>query len=278
MLFTRRFLFYDLLLWWHNNYKTLCGQVSKFASFSLLFLWLSSSSSVLAESYRVAIVIDDIGYRYTDKKALDLPGNVTYSILPHTPYGKRLALKAQAQHNDVLLHIPMESENGKRLGPGALTTKMDEKSIHDSLALSYQEIPFAIGINNHMGSRLTKLYNPMMWTMNFLKSKNLFFLDSKTSAKSQAEQAAKDVGVPVHNRHVFLDNQLDDAYIEQQFNTLIAQAKKHKMAIAIAHPHPETVKALTRLIPMLKQNNITLVPLSDFYQNQVIETAQTTAE
>jgi polysaccharide deacetylase 2 family uncharacterized protein YibQ len=256
----------------------MCGPVSKFASFSLVFLWLSSSFSVFAEPYRVAIVIDDIGYRYSDKKALDLPGNVTYSILPHTPYGKRLALKAQAQHNDVLLHIPMESENGKRLGPGALTSTMNEKSIHDSLARSYQEIPFAIGINNHMGSRLTKLYNPMMWTMKFLKDKHLFFLDSKTSAKSLAEQAAVDVGVPVRNRHVFLDNKLDDAYIEQQFNQLIAQAKKHKLAIAIAHPHPETIKALTWLIPELRKNNIELVPLSDFYRNQVVELAQTTAE
>lgn len=235
--------------------------------FSVVFLLLCSFFS-LAEQGRVAIIIDDIGYRYSDAKALELPGNITYSILPHTPYGKKLALKANASNHDVLLHIPMESKKGKRLGPGALTSDMSEQKIYDTLTASLNEIPFAIGINNHMGSQLTTLYQPMSWTMNFLKEKQLFFLDSKTSANSQAEQAALDSGVPVNSRHVFLDNQLDEQYIEKQFNELINQAHNNDFAIAIAHPHPETVKSLTRLIPLLAKNNITLVPLSELYIKQ----------
>jgi len=233
----------------------------------LLFSFISS-----AEQGKVAIIIDDIGYRYSDAKALELPGNITYSILPHTPYGKKLAVKANLKNHDVLLHIPMESKKGKRLGPGALTSDMSEQMIHETLAASLNEIPFAIGINNHMGSRLTSLYKPMSWTMNFLKEKQLFFLDSKTSANSQAEQAAKDSGVPVNSRHVFLDNQLDDHYISKQFNELIRQAQNNEFAIAIAHPHPETVKNLTRLIPLLAENNIRLVPLSELYIKQSVRT------
>ena len=94
--------------------------------FSLIFI-LSFSHLALAKSGYVAIVIDDIGYRHSDEKALDLPGSVTYSILPHTPYGKKLALKANKQNSEVLLHIPMESLNGKRLGPGALTSNMSKQ-------------------------------------------------------------------------------------------------------------------------------------------------------
>ena len=239
----------------------------------LISFILSFSHLTIAKQVRVAIVIDDIGYRQTDARALDLPGSVTYSILPHTPYGRKLALKANEQNNEVLLHIPMESLNGKRLGPGALTTKMSKQAIYQSLKASLEEIPFAIGINNHMGSRLTALYQPMSWTMSFLKEKGLFFLDSKTIKNSQAEQAAIDYGVPVHKRHVFLDNELSDGYIEQQFSELIAQARSHGFAIAIAHPHPETVKNLTRLIPMLKKQNIILVPLSDFYIETGLKTA-----
>ena len=236
---------------------------------SLLFcLLLSSIFSVNAESLRVAIIIDDIGYRQSDSNALNLPGNITYSILPHTPFGQKLALKANAQNHDVLLHIPMEAENGKRLGPGALTSEMSEQKIHESLAKSFAEIPFAIGINNHMGSKLTQLYQSMTWTMTYLKKHQLLFLDSKTSPNSLAEQAALDIGVPVRNRHVFLDNQLNDKYIEQQFNQLMRQAKKNKIAIGIAHPHPTTIRSLNRLIPQLKQHHITLVPLSDFYPDE----------
>lgn len=244
--------------------------VSKFfllIAFPLLFVFFTQSTQ--AKPARVAIIIDDIGYRYTDIKALSLPGEITYSILPHTPYGKKLALKANAKNKDVMLHIPMESENGKKLGPGALTSTMSRDEIMASLQASLTEIPFAIGINNHMGSYLTQLDEPMTWTMDFLKQHQLLFLDSKTSPDSKAEMIARQVGVPVNNRHVFLDNQLTDKYITQQFNSLIYQAKSHQMAIAIAHPHPETIKALKRLIPTLEKNNIELVPLSVLYTTPI---------
>lgn len=239
--------------------------------FSTTFYLLSSifySAYLAAEPAKVAIIIDDMGYRYTDKDALTLPGNVTYAVLPHTTYGKKLAIEAQAQAHDVLIHVPMEANNRKRLGPGALTSSMNEKAIHQSLAESFEEIPFAIGINNHMGSYLTKLYKPMTWTMDFLKQRELFFLDSVTSPKSQAIKAARDVGVPVRARHIFLDNQLTDAYITQQFNQLIRFAQKKQTAIAIAHPHPETVKVLSKLIPTLQKHNIELVSLSSLYTEQ----------
>jgi uncharacterized protein len=235
-------------------------------SFIILFVSTTYSSPILAEKYKVAIVIDDIGYRESDQQALYLPGNVTYAILPHTTYGKKLAIQASQQHNDVILHIPMEAENRKKLGPGALTSAMSEQAIYDSLTASFNEVPFAIGINNHMGSYLTKLYKPMKWTMRFLKERQLLFLDSKTSSKSQAIKAAIDIGVPVNSRHVFLDNELTDDYINKQFEHFIRYAKTQKFAIAIAHPHPETIKNLTKLIPTLKQNNIELVPLSSLYK------------
>jgi polysaccharide deacetylase 2 family uncharacterized protein YibQ len=243
--------------------------VSKFCtlwvclSFSIFYL-----PSLKAAPSQVAIVIDDIGYRNTDMHALSLPGEITYSILPHTPYGKALALQANAQQKDVMLHIPMEAENGKKLGPGALTSVMNEAQIINSLNASLAEIPFAIGINNHMGSRLTQLREPMTWTMNFLKQHNLLFLDSKTSLHSKAGAIAKNLGVPVNRRHIFLDNRLTQDYINKQFQLLVQRAKNQEFTIAIAHPHPETILALKQLIPTLRQNNIQLVPLSTLYSTK----------
>lgn len=224
------------------------------------------SSEIYAQTNRVAIVIDDMGYRYTDKHALSLPGAITYAFLPHTTYGKKLAVLANNSNHDVLIHIPMESENRKKLGPGALTSAMNEQAVNQSLAKSLAEIPFAIGINNHMGSYLTQIYQPMAWIMDFLKQHELLFLDSKTSPYSKAEQAAIDYNVPVQSRQIFLDNELTDEYISQQFNQLVNFAKKHKSAIAIAHPHPETINILNKLIPTLKSHEIELVPLSSLYK------------
>ena len=145
----------------------------------VLFSLISYQSH--AQTNQVAIIIDDMGYRYTDKHALTLPGDITYAFLPHTTYGKKLAILANNDNHDVLIHIPMESKNREKLGPGALTSAMDEDAFKKSLTKSFAEIPFAIGINNHMGSYLTQLYQPMAWTMDFLKQHELLFLDSKTS-------------------------------------------------------------------------------------------------
>jgi len=240
--------------------------VSKFfLLITLSFTFIFCVESAQVQPARIAIVMDDIGYRYTDKHALSLPGEITYSILPHTPYGKNIAIKANAKQKDVMLHIPMEAENGKKLGPGSLTSKMSKTEILASLNASLAEIPFAIGINNHMGSHLTQLNDPMSWTMNFLKQHHLLFLDSRTSPYSVAGDIAKAIGVPARDRNIFLDNQLTDSYITQQFQLLIKHANSQKIAIAIAHPHPETIRALKRLIPTLAQNNIELVPLSALY-------------
>jgi len=252
--------------------------ISNIKSYSLSFFILSFgllSSEIYAQANRVAIVIDDMGYRYTDKHALTLPGAITYAFLPHTTYGKKLAVLANNSNHDVLIHIPMESENRKKLGPGALTSVMNEQAVNQSLAKSLAEIPFAIGINNHMGSYLTQLYQPMAWTMGFLKQNELLFLDSKTSPHSKAEQAAIDYNVPVQSRQIFLDNELTDEYISQQFNQLVNFAKKHKTAIAIAHPHPETVNILNKLIPTLKSHGIELVPLSSLYKIEVDDVTST---
>ena len=229
---------------------------------SLFFIAISITNQATAATKRVAIVIDDIGYRYSDKNALSLPGEVTYSVLPHTPFGQKLALQAHADNKDVLLHIPMESTIGKKLGPGALTSEMNESEIKAQLSKAFAEIPFAIGINNHMGSKLTQLYSPMAWTMDFLKEKKLMFLDSVTTKLSKGVQVANLFGVPNLHRHVFLDNQLTEQYISQQFTQLINIAQENEMAVGIAHPHPETIAILTKLIPTLSAYDIELVPIS----------------
>ena len=230
--------------------------------FLVLFLNLTLLPSIQAKNAQVAIIIDDIGYRQSDAAVLSLPGKITYAILPHTPFGKTLAQQAHRKNYDVILHIPMEAENGKKLGPGALTTQMNEQAIRTELARAFAEIPFAVGINNHMGSKLTKLYSPMMWTMRFLKERDLFFVDSVTTGSTKAERIANKLGVPTAHRQIFLDNELSSDYIDQQFMQLIAYAQQHQSVVAIAHPHPETITALKRLIPLLAQLDIDLVPIS----------------
>jgi polysaccharide deacetylase 2 family uncharacterized protein YibQ len=233
----------------------------------LIHLFILFAFPCIATPAQVAIIIDDIGYRKSDVQSLYLPGNISYAVLPHTPYGKMLALQAKAKNNDVILHIPMEASNGKKLGPGALTSEMNEDKIRYTLKNAFAEVPFALGINNHMGSKLTQLYDPMAWTMQFLKERNLIFVDSMTTHKSQAESVAKRFGVPSLHRHIFLDNELTHEYISKQFMQLIKDAQTYNSVVAIAHPHPQTVDSLVKLLPLLAQYNIELVPISSLLPN-----------
>ncbi len=226
------------------------------------FLVLFSGLTFAQGKGKVAIVIDDIGYRSTDVSALRLPSQVAFSVLPHTPLGRELAEKGNQQQREILLHVPMESTRKLTLGPGALTSNMDENSVKNSLQASINDIPHVIGINNHMGSRLTQMSEPMSWTMDFLKKNNLFFLDSRTSKYSQAEFIAQRTGVPTLRRHVFLDNNLNEDYIELQFEKLIDASKRHGSVIAIGHPHPQTITVLQKMLPTLAKHNIELVPVS----------------
>lgn len=228
-----------------------------------LFIFLTLSPFLVsANNPKVSIIIDDVGYRATDSNVLKLPGDITLAILPHTPYGKIIAQKGHSKNLDIMLHIPMEAENGKFLGPGGLTSEMSQDTITHHLAAAFEEIPYAIGINNHMGSLLTQQEKTMAWVMSDLKRRNVFFVDSVTSSESKAEFIAQKYGIPTLHRHIFLDNQLTHQYIASQFNKLITIAKKNQIAVAIAHPHPETISALTKLIPLLEQQNISLVSAS----------------
>ena len=228
---------------------------------------------------KIAIVIDDIGYKSTDQKLLEMDAQLTYAVLPHTPMGTEYAKFAAEKNRDVIIHLPMQAQAKNRLlGPGALTSQMSKQQFKQTLISALEDIPFAIGINNHMGSKLTQEYSPMAWTMRYLKEHNLMFIDSVTSEHSKARKLARHFGVPSLSRHLFLDNKLDQSYISGQFAQLVREAKKYKRVVAIAHPHPETVEALSYLLPQLAVHDIELVGVSKLLPRTLQFTSGTSAE
>lgn len=220
------------------------------------------SAEALAEKPRIAIIIDDIGYQKADLKMVSLPYPLTLSVLPHTPYGPKSAQLAFSQQKDVMLHMPMEANNRKSLGPGALTRNMNRQQVRDALQQALADIPYAIGVNNHMGSLYTELDQPMAWTMEYLRQRQLFFVDSLTTPQSKARLYARQYGVASLSRHVFLDNDLSEAALQRQFQQLLHIAKRHQVAIAIGHPYPQTYEFLKKNLPLLNKHGIELVRIS----------------
>ncbi|WP_086005534.1 divergent polysaccharide deacetylase family protein [Pseudoalteromonas sp. BSi20652] len=237
-------------------------------------LFVTCFASVGVRAKQIAIVIDDIGYHQRDLEFLSLPGQLTYSILPHTPYSQIFATLASQSNKELLLHIPMQALNGKELGPGALTLNMTKEQLQQTLGTALATLPQVKGVNNHMGSALTQKSQAMKWTMEVLKKRHLYFLDSRTTDLSQAQNAANFLGVANIGRQVFLDNITTTEQLQLRLNELKQQATEHSFAIAIAHPYPETINFLRHAIPELTKQGFELVPVSQLVERKYIQLAQ----
>jgi hypothetical protein len=215
----------------------------------------------------ISIIIDDVGYRHRqDREALELPGPLAFAILPHSPHAAEMSALAVRGGKDVLLHLPMEAmkpEQNRFLGPGGLTFDMGREEFMNTLRGNFVSVPDAIGVNNHMGSLLTGHAGRMEWLMDFLKANGKFYVDSMTSHRSVAGAVAVRMDVPNLSRDVFLDNDQDAPNIRGQFRELIAAAHRKGTALAIGHPHPETIAVLREELARLDRHGVELIRLPE---------------
>ena len=229
------------------------------------------ASDKLPATAFIAIIIDDLGYKLQqDQRAINLPGQVTFAFLPQTPHVRTLAETANAQGNEIMLHLPMQSVEPIFLGPGALTQTMSREEFKISLLKSILSIPHVKGINNHMGSLITSQKEPMNWLMEEIARTRLFFVDSRTTVETLAEQTANQYQIANTRRNVFLDHERNRPAIEFQFDQLIQLARKNGSAVAIGHPYAETLDVLEEKIPQLKAAGIRLIPVSELIHQQYL--------
>jgi len=232
----------------------------------LLYLLLISSISSFSfaqSPVQLAIIIDDLGNSLNaGLNAIALPADVTLAVMPHRKHSKFLAERAGRLGKDVILHAPMSTVNGRRLGAGALDDAMNEQDFKHTLRFAIESIPYVKGINNHMGSQLTTNAQAMSWVMDVLKDKQLFFVDSRTNAQSVAFDTAQKVGLASASRDIFLDNEIDIEHIHVQFKKAITVAEKYGSAIAIGHPHKATLDYLQYVLPQLQGTHVIITPIS----------------
>lgn len=208
----------------------------------------------------ITLIIDDIGYNAAlGERAIALPGDITYAVLPHTPNGKQLAELAHQRGKEIMLHAPMSNQANMELGPGALTSELSKEEFTRTLSAAIDAVPYLQGVNNHMGSALTEQEIPMLWVMETLKQKGLYFVDSYTTAQSVAGRVAKENAIPTITRNVFLDNIQEHEAIDTEFKKLVAQARNKGLAVGIGHPYAATIDYLEVALPLLEQQGIDLV-------------------
>ncbi|WP_447868701.1 divergent polysaccharide deacetylase family protein [Rahnella aceris] len=215
------------------------------------------------QAAKLSILIDDFGYRqHEENQVLQMPKAVSVAIFPNAPDSQMMMNKAHQQGREILIHLPMAPLSKQPLEKDTLTPSMSAAEVKRIVDQAIINIPYAIGINNHMGSAMTSSLTGMENVMQAMNAHNLFFLDSMTIGNTQSVKAAQGTRVKVIKRNVFLDDVQNEAEIRRQFERAIQLARKNGYAIAIGHPHPTTVKVLQQMLPNLP-SDIVLVRPSD---------------
>lgn len=223
-----------------------------------LFCLLAGTAHAAPAKAYMSIIIDDLGQSSErDSRTLALPGPITMAIMPDTPHATDFARQAHKAGRTVILHMPMDPATGPYAWhPG---TPIEELARRLDAALA--KVPFAAGINNHMGSRMTSQAEPMTWLMGELQRRHLFFVDSRTSAATVAAAKAQALGLAHVSRDVFLDDTRTTEAISAQLQQGVALARRQGSAVLIGHPYPQTLDVLERELPRLKQQGIELIGL-----------------
>ena len=236
--------------------------------FMLLCCLLLSAGAVGREPVRIAIIIDDLGNNLQlGLQAVDLPGALTYAVLPRLPYSGEVARSAHGQGKEVMLHMPMQTGDGRALGPGGLHDAMSREDFAREVQANLETVPHVVGVNNHMGSLLTQQVEAMRWLMQDLRcAGDLYFVDSRTDVRTVARDLARESGLANAQRDVFLDNDVAPEAVREQLQRLVEKAKRRGSAIGIGHPYPQTLAVLAEELPLLADQGVQLVSVSNLVE------------
>jgi polysaccharide deacetylase 2 family uncharacterized protein YibQ len=213
---------------------------------------------------RLAIVIDDLGNDRAQADSLfRLAYPLTISVLPHEANSGEIAEEAHRRGYQVMLHLPMASNAGDRDEAIELHPGMASVEVENTFLAMLDTVPYATGVNNHEGSLGTADQKLMDELMPLLHQRNLFFIDSRTTVATVAETAAHAAGVAAARRNVFLDDDQAVPAIRKQFVLAIRDAREKGSALAIGHPHAETLEVLGEMLPEAERQGVRLVFASD---------------
>ncbi|MEN4046834.1 divergent polysaccharide deacetylase family protein [Sulfurimonas sp. NWX367] len=211
---------------------------------------------------KLAIIIDDMQTASQVRAVKRLHLNVTMSFLP--PRAARPDSAKLASHEKFyMVHLPMEAMHFSAEEPHTLRIHDSQQKISAKIKDIKKLFPKVAYINNHTGSKFTSNEIAMNRLVFALNANHIRFIDSRTTAKTMAPKVLKNFGLKYVARDVFLDHHMDKPYILKQIKKAIAVAKAHGSAIAIGHPHKNTLQALSESKALFK--DVELVQINKIY-------------
>jgi polysaccharide deacetylase 2 family uncharacterized protein YibQ len=207
---------------------------------------------------KLAIIIDDVATKKQVRaiKSVHIP--LTMSFLPPSSVRPNTA-KLAAKENFYMVHLPMEAMNWSAEEPLTLRVNDSQQKISQRIEKLKSLFPKVHYINNHTGSKFTSNEIAMNRLVFALNKNNISFIDSRTTAQTKAPKVMKNFGFKYVARDVFLDHHMDKAYVLKQIKQAVKVAKLHGTAIAIGHPHPNTLQALKESKKVLDEVDVVFV-------------------
>ncbi|GAE30796.1 divergent polysaccharide deacetylase family protein [Halalkalibacter hemicellulosilyticus] len=237
---------------------------------------LMPSLSFARNEHQVAIIIDDFGGHVKGVKSFlrgDIP--ITVAIMPFLEHSTEQAELAHSVGLEVMIHLPMEPKKGKAswLGENAITSDLSKKEIRKRVTEAIDNVPYAKGLNNHMGSKIVENEQIMRTILEVVKEHDLYIIDSGTSSKSHIPTLAEEMNIPYASRDLFLDDtHSSHNHVSNQMMKLLAIAQKKKTAIAIGHvgiEGDETYKGISDCLPLFNEKEINIVPTSHLIHTNI---------
>lgn len=228
-----------------------------------------AAKAALGGTPRLAIVIDDIGYADLVSDQLhELGIPVTGAVIPAAPYARSEAQRLHAFGLEEIVHLPMQPKDPANHHPRDQFILLDSSDgeIAALIAGAMEAVPYARGVNNHMGSLLTSDAASARRVLAALKARGLFFVDSKTAPTTVAYAQARQLGVRTALRDVFLDDEQTYEHAAAQLRRLVEIARQKGRALAIGHPFPTTLAALRDAVPWLRQQPVEIVFVSQILE------------
>ena len=223
------------------------------------------------KKYKLYFVLDDCGGDLENlEKFLSIPIQITYAVIPFLAYSAESAKRIHQRGKEIIIHQPMEPLGVANPGEGAIFTWMSKDVIFKVLARSYREIPYAVGMNNHMGSKATSDSHVMSAVLDFVASQGMFFLDSKTTPDVVGHRLASRYSCPYVVRNaMFVDNEKDRTSIESAINSSLETAKRDGHAVMIGHVlTTELADALLQMYPDIIDEGYEFDRLSDYFTQE----------
>ena len=213
----------------------------------------------------ICLVIDDFGF--SQKKDVQdffqINENITMAIIPGTPYAKSIGKYADSIGVETIIHMPMESHKEDNIKYAvSINEKLNAKLVEEIIRVAFNEVPTAIGISNHQGSKATENLQLMKDIARTLKNMDKFFLDSFTNPESRGFITMRRYGVPTQLRQVFLDHIEDSATIKFNLDSLAILSHHMDIAVGIGHVKPIALEVLKKKIPRLESEGYRFIPLS----------------